>query len=65
MTATQCRTVESVSEFCGLQPTLDEAPWFGVPMQLWTLTETLTPRLVAGSTMTRETIEAALEEKGT
>jgi hypothetical protein len=56
-------TIEDVATFNGKQETPDIAPFFGEPIELWTLTETLSPSLIKNGTFTRATIEAALGSK--
>ena len=53
-------TIEDVATFNGNQETPDVAPWFGKPVELWTLTEQLSSTLIKNGTFTRETIEKAL-----
>lgn len=49
-----------IASRCGTQETPNAAPWFGVPIQLWTLRATLSPDLVAGSTVEEEAVLAWL-----
>ena len=53
-------TIEDVAFFAGNQESPNVAPYFGKPVEYWTLTETLRPDLIQFSTVSREKIEAAL-----
>lgn len=57
----QVLTINDVAVFLGEQETPQSAPWFGKPVELWNLTENLTPTLQRNFTVDRNTIESALK----
>lgn len=49
-------SIQDVARFNGLQETPNVAPFHGRPLELWTMTETITPTLMKNGTFVRETI---------